>query len=1559
MGCILNAFVRNKETGQVAESKLFKDLRQVTSYKVAKQYYDIAINDSEWNSSLGDLIKRDENGEPTLASLLKYTDLGADIGGITNALNKSIGSGKSYSKEEAWNKVKDFNANSAQNDNYMAIVEYLEDGKYTVKVQKRNSFNESKFVNEIHERRKRDRIIKRLKEVGVNVEFLEPGAYKFKGKYSTVNATQTADGLYNLIQVVLGENANITLSEEVGHFIVGGLGLDNPLLNRLFSSLDEKSQRKILGKEYDNISNENTRLRECAGKLIGQCLAEQTGITQKPLIQRIIDSFKKMLNKISLGTWHSIMGEPLAVSQKIAEGFLDYNWEGNLQDALLTEETLYSSANAGNYKKNINYELYRIGRGESIVDIHEAAVEFAENISGISKKYTKLIAPEIETLEDMMEDIVNNPGIREELYIPVLLETVVKLAKMAEEIIDDKNDSSLLSKITIARLSNPLDYSRNRYKYAKDLQVAGAFLQYFNSIQETVKTLFDFAENTGNSEVISTVEQWRSASGGFFQYINSALQKFEEESKYMVLGFFEQIYGKSTIKIVKRKLFKKSDQKQLDKLIEENGDTVPLHKVIFKPTELERLVGIHHDISWVAEYLSMAHNNPSIMNQLLHKSYMDAQQAANSAYLEYKNKIQNFKEEFEKTFKKYGITESDLYERDENGKLTSNLLNEYNYDAWEQARLQEKLRLEEEFRNNNPNMTSTLSYKLELKSYVKTGLSRWNSIHSKAIDTGDGKFNYVPNKEYNGGIYRSKRFDELNAKTEGKLESYMRRLVELKQYMEKTLVGNYGIYTHPYRAPQYRASFSNIAENKKGYTNALAAGIGAVREWWHNLWYYEDTDTESGYVYPSDERNYKYYAPGARYAKSWYKKGEKTSMYRLPIHGVNRIKNTDKLSTDLFGSLERYAADLSTYAAQERVLDTLEIGRHALKAKHKEHSNKRELYSYENTMKYSIYRETLPKINPEGKTSWEKVISHLKGIGVLLMLAYKAGSQTKNFFANTTRRVAIAANTKNHNLGTGVTSTMEYIKNWGDQNVVNAGKHNKNDFLSKLNRRFRMRNTLTEDTATVNYRENRFVKLVKGLPYLGFSADDHYHQSVSLISNLQETKVFKVEYNDDGTKTLKEISLYDLYKNQKLNKNEELSLPENVYIDIDGLEEEAFLNDVLEAMKPSENSLLGNQITPEQIDKIKELYKKYRGYSNSDLTDLENRMMGGNIQIISIIEELKPYLKINELFESKITQKAQKEHDLLFGAYRSNTMTQIQRDSVLRSTTGMKGYKFGYFNTYYLMPNSTDIIEEEDMESWAQSVLKLISSTARGTFGGKDDIAIWDALLILLPMSGRIDYVRNKLTDAQFTSNQIDNIMSAKALTIVFALLHFIGIAIWNNFGPEDDEEETLEKDEVTKILDKKLKKADINIDKMIHQKLMKYGIDDGYTEVKSKNWEEKNKLMGYIYYLVRGVEFELASFIAPQALLKEWRDFTGLVIPGITQMTSLTKGLIQMALYRFADEDNKFFYYQQRGRGHEKGDPKYIQELKKVLPIFNNEKLFRYPWDTTEDLEYRFWENK
>lgn len=360
--------------------------------------------------------------ERLLQSLRQLTRLNLNSENIKQTLNKDIKSGV-YDYNEALPRLQSFNRNSEYNDKYIATIINKEGGKVELKVVDRNNTSEAQLNDNIANRGLQERIKYYLNRVGADYSFLDADD-NVNGRYSTVNAKKTADGLYQLIKVANNQAIDSSLAEEAGHFAVGALGR-SPLVKRLESILSPEVQKEIMGDEYDTIAYRSNPAREVAGYLVGKAINGEIDkrAPWQALVKRVVNQVKRVFAGIKGDEISKAKLDAVQTAEAIAKGFMSPNFQGSVEEALNTKETLYSA------KDSINVATFK-----SVLNIlKQQASEMRAVNKDLYKKYNSIEgqveAGRITSNPSLFADIVAVEGIVEavDLMVDNIPEMVRKL----------------------------------------------------------------------------------------------------------------------------------------------------------------------------------------------------------------------------------------------------------------------------------------------------------------------------------------------------------------------------------------------------------------------------------------------------------------------------------------------------------------------------------------------------------------------------------------------------------------------------------------------------------------------------------------------------------------------------------------------------------------------------------------------------------------------------------------------------------------------------------------------------------------------------------------------------------------------------------------------------------------------------------------------------------------------------------------------------------------------------------------------------------------------------
>lgn len=457
--CSIDAYVRNKE-GKVVVSNLWKDLIDFTNNNrpLTQQYYALGTN-TNFLDSVRSRAKFDENGQITFASLKKLAKLKVSEDDIIKKVRVSFRN-SNLTFEDAVDSVNRFNQNSQFKDKLLATIIEDSDGTYTVDVVARTKANETILNTLLKQKTLKDFLINQLKSLHCNVEFVEN--VSFRGQYDTTEIEKLYDGTYTLIRIAKGlpiELQNRVLSKEIGHFVVGVLGDDNKLIERLDKALSQDVVKAYVAKyEADSVLGINTK-REVMGHLIGEAI------------------YNKQINEEKSTPIGTLLQR---IKAFVLRRFAMYKDEGRLLRALTEVDTVLDKAADGFIKGKSAYDLERVLNEERELpkeilydskqsDIYRGLQEVAlerKRMVDLLKKYDFKTARKLEDKVNKLVDSFQNHNTQSDEDLRFLYRALLMAYNDVEmDLYDAQMTLSELDKVTNFTLKqNLMQYSKQSYE---------------------------------------------------------------------------------------------------------------------------------------------------------------------------------------------------------------------------------------------------------------------------------------------------------------------------------------------------------------------------------------------------------------------------------------------------------------------------------------------------------------------------------------------------------------------------------------------------------------------------------------------------------------------------------------------------------------------------------------------------------------------------------------------------------------------------------------------------------------------------------------------------------------------------------------------------------------------------------------------------------------------------------------------------------------------------------------------------------------------------------------
>lgn len=1537
--CLLKNHVRNPQ-GNMVESRLFNDLlNYLPSRSLAVEYYAVGTN-KEFLNEVKDKAKYDENGELTFESLRQLSNMKISEEELIAKLDREIGAG-TMDYQQAIAKIKEFNANSQFNDEFLATATYNNKGQYELYVTKKTPSKVAELQKTIEKQELRDKLLSQLKSHGVGVVFTEG---KEGGRYSTANVEQAADGLYYLIQVSHGEHVNSNLAEESGHFAVAALG-HSPLVKRLMNLLNEDVQKEVLGDEYRVKDLGANPRRELAGTLVGRALERKLSATTpwQKLANRVADMAKSIFAKLSGNSVRIAREQAQKIARDIANGFLSDNFDGNIANALEYKETL------NNATLPYNVKVFK----QTI----EALGTMAKELEAVSQdKLASTITAFIGTAVSGRDNVITNPTVDAELI------SFQGLCQVLTDVVDllgpDKEIDSLLNSVDF---SNPTDFYERMSEHGRSLRKVRVFVENAGLIASVLRQAVNSYDNKlvlpsgqtlNNAYFTNVLGQFQQIDfRKMLDELEDCIKNYDsrltsKENAYFC-RFCEDTYGSKYVNTAAQIIWKNH------KLTAEQAKKIPIQDLV---THLEDDIDIFH------KCIGSMSNNPDIIGQIVDKAVKAANKIADDRTIQYQDRLRALEQEFKDKFGfKNGHTEV-IYEKDSEGNYTGNLITAtnpeildddgnpvaVNYGEWEKAREEFKKQCWENFKALNPNWESWTGFTRgwEWDKYFRPLMKDWDKTNTTFINIKDGQGNVIRVEKHPNAKYKSTQFDDIVEKYPG-IQNFLAEIRQIKEELDSLLPDG---ATHNWRAPQFKGTFMNKVQNKRMLMSRGKSYKKAVRDEILETFCESSEDTDYGDQTTMNNPNEELMGTPMDY--------EKEKPNRLPMFGINKLQDMTQLSTDIFHSLLSYASMANSYSALNSVVDAIEVGRNALNNREiKGAKRERDLDDDNHTRAYTRYLKYLEKqvygisATNMGRTIRVGYVKNKDGEYIdrdgNVIVGGKKNKDFKNLAIPIERKVLLnkvvqfitrlgsfmylGGNIMGGTTNTGtsvieifkeaVTSEYFSLKDWKEANKYyrkalasnwrHPGSIQKDDKLSLFIRHFNVRGDNRERFRSRYNRQSRLHRFIDSSIYLPYSSGDHYAQSISYLATAYGTNL----YSNGTTRNLWDCYIRDVNsRGGKDKKTKTYTLkfdgllletavgPNGVTFDkLDNndvfLKEEGklgeynMLKDMLGQIERAISSpLLGTNFTQEQKD-----YLASHNIGLGDLHKIKTQVQNDIYKMIWTKDD-----------ETKFMDRAREVNNRMHGIYNNQDKTAWHQHWFANAFLAMKGYALGYMERRF-SPNHKSLALDNDVEGSINTMSKLWLST----FSKEINISFKDAFCatFFAPiMFKKNSKLKQKLKDAGFSDSQRANMMRNFMDYAFITLLYIMRMLCAE--PPKEDR-------------------------------------DDEY---------EPDQLEGLVYYFVSRWLREQEAYNVPWGFANESITLTDAIPVGGHAFWELcTLSFYEIPGGTFGDTENSNFYYQRdhpEGKYYE-GEPKYWNHLIRLTPYYKSIYNLNHPYEALESYEF------
>lgn len=331
------------------------------------------------------------------------------------------------------------------------------------------------------------------------------------GRFSPMEAEQTADGLKTIIKLSKGEKGQEALPEEFSHMVVAGTK-SNPITQRILRFLENNPEiiEDILGEDYERYSAEydgNIEMlaEEAAGRLIAQNLAERASIADKLKFvgNKFLDRIASIFSKGSVSEVDSMVAQMNSdVDELIRQIYEERNIELIDTKALMDSKPLHRlSARTTTMEKLMDSAAETMAKRIKILDLRRKEGKESTADKAAYEKVKKELEKKkyasscISFLDYALKDVIKEHEALERLEEkakkdtnnPIILKSIFKNLRRLQVTYDAYND--IISRLAAIDRDGSLRDDIEDKDVEKISEVAKDCLAEFNSLNELIKEL--------------------------------------------------------------------------------------------------------------------------------------------------------------------------------------------------------------------------------------------------------------------------------------------------------------------------------------------------------------------------------------------------------------------------------------------------------------------------------------------------------------------------------------------------------------------------------------------------------------------------------------------------------------------------------------------------------------------------------------------------------------------------------------------------------------------------------------------------------------------------------------------------------------------------------------------------------------------------------------------------------------------------------------------------------------------------------------------------------------
>ena len=1282
--CVMTPKVQNK-SGIFVESILYNDLLNISDNdrEFASNIYALS-KEQNFQDLIKERAEYDVNGELTLETFVNNKVLTIKKDGknvtvpeekILTALNNRLGSHQTESViEGVLSRVTEFNRNNP-NGKYMATIVEEDNGDFRPIVVKKTFKQQKNLFNIVKYNGVKFRLAYILKSAGLNVEFLDG-----------MTTTRVVDIKSGIDHIISNEDLN-----EITSDILLRLAEQTDLYKRFINSITPEVAKEVgvsianpdAGPTFDEINK--------VAKILLVKANMNSDMLQTPylsLASRVINFVKNKLKRIGNNKINNAVDEANTAAREIIESFLDPDFTAMLDRV--------GKNFAIEKEPSVNVKTFK-----NIVRILESQYREMKNIhQSKMEKYGMLLS------QISSGRIV--PGNRDDMFtqrimIDGILEAVSLIKDTTTDIIEKLNN------LDIEEVKNADDINAAKIQYARELNEIRAFIKHAGEISTIITniTRTDRPENKLSNIQPEETEKLIAMNKALSDIDNSLMANLMTKELEFFSDFCSETLGSNFITKAQRILFsfeKKPGYKRRIRV--QNEQQVSISSM------LETLES--DDTMWERYLNSMSRSNDPI-NGIVDKAAKFANRQANREAFEIYTELETLRKNMQKDL---GTTDTTMFYQisKKTGKRDGTYLSEYYWGDWEADLEEFKKTKKTEFLNIVDLKNKTDFEKAFLwDQFFRPQLKLWHKTHSK-WDKDEEM--YFPK----GTQYINQDFiDNIKGTTK---ELYLDSFKALHNKMSEFLPDH---NIKHYRVPQFKGRFIHQVKNRGLYEKWFTAGRKAVGRELHDTFVESADDMDFGSSSTFNNISEDMFHDDIQF--------EKEKFNRLPVFGINKLKNMDDLSTDLFQSLMAFGVMATKYYEMNQIVHTLEVGTNVLKnRKYKGSSEKEKIgkntYAYSRYLKYleaQVYGVGISGLNK----AWKKTLLKLSRVATSVAAKLTIGGNVAGGIANLVQGVT---EIMKESIAGEYFSTKDlmdaipiYFASVPQNLTTEIGKNVKDDKVSQMRFYFNMKQS--NDEKFRNFKGSKFARVSNLNPignnlFLPYEVGENFMQSITYITMLKKTKarVFDKETNS--------------YRN---------------------------LDSMWEAFKV--------------VDAFDELSAK-------------KIQLVGNVEYYN--DETKKYEPWTDKVEANFADKIQEINNTLHGIYNKQDRTAFQQTIVGAMLLSMRGYALGMVNRRFSVGRYNVALGKEtegSMITFAKVMYMMFGGTDRQNLNTI-------AFSLLAPYAftkGGSEERKKQLRKIGFSNNQIANLSRTKSdlMMVVIAILAktlFLSLGKGDPDDPEDDD---------------------------------------------------------------------------------------------------------------------------------------------------------------------------